>query len=111
VDLAARESRTTGLRIEVTSVAGRYAGVILALLQGVLLSLSIKRPLAKGVAFAKVVSGGDFTQKLNIPGKDEVGVLAAALNAVVGGPAAQSTSYRRARRTWLRRVKRSARQR
>jgi methyl-accepting chemotaxis protein len=82
-DLAVRDSRTTGLRVEVTSVAGMCAGVILALLLGVLLSLSIARPLAQGVAFAKIVSGGDFTQKLGITGKDEVGVLAAALNTMV----------------------------
>jgi methyl-accepting chemotaxis protein len=65
------------------SIAGMCAGVILALLQGVFLSLSIARPLAKGMAFAKIVSSGDFTQKLDITGKDEVGVLAAALNAMV----------------------------
>ncbi len=81
-DAAVARSRATGFRVEVTSLAGMCAGVILALLEGVLLSLSIARPLARAVAFAKIVSGGDFTQKLDITGKDEVGVLADALNAM-----------------------------
>jgi methyl-accepting chemotaxis protein len=82
-DTAVRASRATGLRVEMTCVAGMCAGVILALILGVLLSLSIARPLAKGVAFARNVSAGDFTQKLSLTGKDEVGTLASALNAMV----------------------------
>jgi len=82
-DAAVRESRFTGFRVQLTSVVGMCAGVILSLLEGILLSLSIARPLARGVAFAKAVSAGDFTQKLDIAGRDEVGALAAALNGMV----------------------------
>lgn len=44
---------------------------------------SIVRPIEKGVAFAKSMSEGDFTQRLDIRQKDEVGVLAGALNTMV----------------------------
>jgi len=81
-DLAVQQGRATGLRVELISVAGMCAGVILALLLGTFLALSIARPLGKGVAFAEIVSGGDFTQKLNITGRDEVGTLARALNSM-----------------------------
>jgi len=40
----------------------------------------ITLPLAQGVNFAKKMSEGDFTQTLDINQKDEIGVLAGALN-------------------------------
>ncbi len=43
---------------------------------------SIVRPIERGVAFAKSMSEGDFTQRLDIKQKDEVGVLAGALNTM-----------------------------
>jgi methyl-accepting chemotaxis protein len=48
----------------------------------ILISRSITRPLSKGVAFAQLVASGDFTQQLDIRQKDEVGVLATALNGM-----------------------------
>jgi len=47
-----------------------------------LFARSITRPLAKGVALAQLVAGGDFTQQLDIRQKDEVGMLVTALNAM-----------------------------
>ncbi len=59
-------------------------GLSIALLIGVivafLLTRMITRPIIRGVDFAKKMSGGDFTGKLDIDQKDEVGMLAAALN-------------------------------
>lgn len=65
-----------------TSV-GIGLGVIIALALGVVLTRSITRPIAKGVTFAEAMAEGDFTRELDINQKDEVGVLAAALNNMV----------------------------
>ncbi len=75
-------------RIRIVSIACLIAGPGLALLMGFLLAFSVTRPLAKGVAFARKVASGDFSQKLDIRQRDEVGVLAEALNqmsAQLGG--------------------------
>ena len=47
-----------------------------------LIALTIANPLLKGVAFAQVVSGGDFTKTADIDQKDEIGVLASAMNGM-----------------------------
>ena len=45
-----------------------------------LMSRSITRPIVRGVDFARKMSEGDFTQTLQIDQKDEIGVMAGALN-------------------------------
>jgi len=47
-----------------------------------LFSRSITVPLAKGVAFAQKVAAGDFSSRLDVDQKDEVGILAGALNGM-----------------------------
>jgi methyl-accepting chemotaxis protein len=59
-------------------------GVALAVILGVLLTRSITGPVMQGVNFAKRMAEGDFTGRLDIDQKDEVGVLAQALNDMVG---------------------------
>jgi methyl-accepting chemotaxis protein len=61
-------------------VAG--ASLVAAVLVYFLFSRSITVPLAKGVAFAELVAGGDFSQQLAIAQNDEVGTLADALNGM-----------------------------
>ena len=62
-------------------------GLIIALVIGVIVALiltrSITRPVIQGVEFAKAMAKGDFTQKLSIAQKDEIGNLAEALNNMV----------------------------
>jgi methyl-accepting chemotaxis protein len=58
------------------------AAVIVAFLVFLVFSRSITKPLARGVAFAELVAAGDFTQRLPIHQKDEVGKLATALNGM-----------------------------
>ena len=60
------------------------AAIALALAIAVylLFSRSITTPLAKGVAFAQKVAAGDFTTRLDIAQKDEVGQLSDALNGM-----------------------------
>ncbi len=55
-------------------------GVVSALGLGILLSLSITRPLVRATAFAEAISTGDLTQRLDIKSRDEIGALGASLN-------------------------------
>ena len=70
----------------VTAVFSLLAGLAAAAFIGVgiaiAISRAITRPLAKAVAFAQRVAGGDFTQALPIHQRDEVGLLAEALNGM-----------------------------
>jgi len=85
-NVAAAEAEASAVAAvgQVTTIAliGMIAGFIFALLLGIVLAMGITRPLSKGVSFAQLVTAGDFTQQLDIHQKDEVGVLADALNAM-----------------------------
>jgi methyl-accepting chemotaxis protein len=59
------------------------ASLVIGLLLGFAISRAVSRPLNMGVVFAKAMSAGDFTRKLDIDQKDEIGVLASALNEMV----------------------------
>jgi methyl-accepting chemotaxis protein len=56
--------------------------VALANIIYLLFARSITTPLAKGVAFAQTIASGDFTKTLDLDQRDEVGVLARALNSM-----------------------------
>lgn len=64
-----------------------FGGLILALLCGIVISFAVTRaitgPVRKGVSFAENMSQGDFTKTLDIDQRDEIGVLASALNDMV----------------------------
>ena len=66
------------------ALGGMILGVLIAVILGVVLTRSITRPVMQGVAFAKAMAEGDFTKQLDINQKDEIGVLASALNDMVG---------------------------
>ncbi|WP_224983133.1 methyl-accepting chemotaxis protein [Geomonas agri] len=68
------------LKVMVALVAG---GVLVGLALGIVIARMISVPLRRGVEFATAVAGGDLTQSVDIDQKDEVGQLAAALNAMV----------------------------
>lgn len=70
-------------QVRLVAEVGLLAGPLLAILFSILLSLSITRPLVRGIAFAQTVAGGDFSQKLSVNRRDEVGQLASALNLMV----------------------------
>lgn len=55
----------------------------IAIFLGSILSYSITRPLKRGISFAKAVSEGDLTKTIDINTKDEMGILAGALNESV----------------------------
>ena len=74
------EAKTVVGQVSTVALVGMILGFALALVLGIVLAVSITRPLSTGVSFAQTVSGGDFTQVLDIRRGDEVGILAAALN-------------------------------
>jgi len=59
------------------------AAALFGALVAVLLTRSITGPVTKGVDFARNMSEGDFTTMLDIRQKDEIGILAQSLNAMV----------------------------
>lgn len=64
----------------VFTLSATVVGVALAVMLGIVLALSITRPLQKGVTFAQHMARGDLTQTLDIARNDEIGELASALN-------------------------------
>ncbi len=62
--------------------AGLLAATFIGIAVTMAITRTITRPLAKGVAYAQLVAGGDFTQRLDIHRADEVGLLAQALNTM-----------------------------
>ena len=68
----------------ILSLSTAGAALILGLVSAFFLTLAITRPIAKGVLFAEEMSRGDFSKTLDILQKDEIGVLATALNNMVG---------------------------
>ncbi len=70
--------RTTLLTIIISTIA-----VIISLLLALTITRGITNPIAQGVIFAQKMADGDLTENLNVERKDEVGVLANALNKMV----------------------------
>ena len=64
-------------------VWGLIVAAILGIAVAYFLTRSITRPIIMGVKFAEDMSQGDFTQTLDIKQRDEVGILAQALNDMV----------------------------
>ncbi|WP_054650037.1 methyl-accepting chemotaxis protein [Salidesulfovibrio brasiliensis] len=65
-----------------TAITGTIVGFVLAMVLGFILTRAITGPVNKGVQFAEDMAGGDFTKTLDIDQNDEIGVLAASLNAM-----------------------------
>ena len=65
---------------ERASIAGMALGFIFAVLIGILLTRAITGPIFQCVAVANSMATGDFTHNLDINQKDEIGILAKALN-------------------------------
>ncbi len=63
---------------------GLAVAVLLGVVTAVFLTRTITKPIIAGVEFAKIMAEGDFTRTLDIDQKDEIGVLAGALNDMVG---------------------------
>jgi len=67
---------------DIILIVGLIAAALIGIGIAVAITRAITKPLSKGVAFAQLVASGDFTQQLDIKQKDEVGILAEALNGM-----------------------------
>ncbi|SDL47889.1 methyl-accepting chemotaxis protein [Maridesulfovibrio ferrireducens] len=64
-------------------VVGACIALVLGVLTAILLTRGITGPIGMGVTFAQRMAQGDFTRTLDIDQKDEIGILATALNNMV----------------------------
>ncbi|HKI82608.1 MAG TPA: methyl-accepting chemotaxis protein, partial [Pseudodesulfovibrio sp.] len=78
-DAAVASLRTASMVMAVGLGVAFLLGVIIAWA----LTRMITRPILQGVDFAKRMSQGDFTRTLDIDQRDEIGILAQALNNMV----------------------------
>jgi len=81
--LTADENTNTATAATRLMIGLAVAGVIIAILFGIIISRIISNPLRQGVVFAQAVASGDLTQTIALDQKDEIGQLAAALNQMV----------------------------
>jgi methyl-accepting chemotaxis protein len=70
-------------RATMTLIVGLAIVTVLGLLVAFFLTRGITQPVNLGVRFAESMAEGDFTQTLSIEQKDEIGVLAGAMNRMV----------------------------
>jgi methyl-accepting chemotaxis protein len=90
VAINAKEARTRVDESAATASTGIFTvicfvgfGVIFSLIVGFILTKMITGPILKGVGFAESMAKGDFTSQLDVNQKDEIGILANALNTMV----------------------------
>ncbi|MFW6252610.1 MAG: methyl-accepting chemotaxis protein, partial [bacterium] len=78
------ESVDGAANLQLINIVAMIIAAIVAMLFGVILSRGITKPLEKGVLFAKALSTGDMTTRLEVEQKDEIGRLADALRTMQG---------------------------
>lgn len=83
-DLEQSTETYIGKRISTILLSSSFIALVILAIALVITSLIVK-PLHRAVTFAQNVSSGDLSQKLHEPVNDEVGALAANLNAMVSG--------------------------
>ncbi|WP_320174533.1 methyl-accepting chemotaxis protein [Maridesulfovibrio sp.] len=81
------EQQVSAHEVITSSFSMILGGLALALVVGALISITVTRiitgPIREGVSFAEHMAQGDFTRTLDINQRDEIGILAAALNDMV----------------------------
>lgn len=76
-------SEVAAQKSKITTITGIVVGIVIALALGFILTRAITSPIFKGVKFAQEMANGDFSKELDVHQKDEIGVLANALNEMV----------------------------
>ena len=76
--VAANRQSYSHSRALLLGVAG--GSLVLALALGLLLSWSVVAPLRRTQARLSEIAGGDFSEHVNVPNRDEIGALAADVN-------------------------------
>jgi adenylate cyclase len=72
-------------RLRLILVGVGVAGLVLALLGALLVARRVSRPVLTLATGARRVAAGDFTTRVTIPQRDELGELAATFNEMVAG--------------------------
>ena len=70
-------------RAQTISLVATVAGLVVAVCCGLFLALSISGAVRKVAAVLKAVAAGDYSQRVTIKAKDEIGQMAEALNTTV----------------------------
>jgi methyl-accepting chemotaxis protein len=76
----AERNAAEGRTAQILTIAFTLIGLLLAVTMGFSIAAVISAPLQKAVQFAAVVASGDLSAELNVRRKDEIGMLADALN-------------------------------
>ncbi len=76
------DTAAAAARSKVVAVVAVLLGVVTALFFGFVISRGIAQPMAAGVGFAEQIARGDFSARLKLNRSDEIGQLAAALDAM-----------------------------
>ena len=79
----AQQARDQAARRGLILIVAAGACLAVSIALGTLVTLSIVRPLRKGVAFARSVADGDLEARLTVTGRDEIGELADALRRML----------------------------
>ncbi len=77
-------------KLKIVSVVVVLLAIVISMIFGFLIARSIAQPMAKGVQLAEEVAKGDFSARLNMKRKDEIGQLAVALDGMADSLARQA---------------------
>lgn len=84
----ARENQKEQMNVQISSanfflIGATCVALVLGMLIAFVITRAIVKAMQKGVVAAEGMSGGDMTVSIDIDQKDEIGLLAGALNAMV----------------------------
>jgi methyl-accepting chemotaxis protein len=81
-DDTAAKAQSTAASSKTIALIAVLAGALLAMTFGFFISRGLSVPMAKGVSLAEEIARGDFSQRLNLDRKDEIGQLGQALDVM-----------------------------
>jgi len=79
------EAEESANRLKTVAIFSVIIGIIASMAFGFFIARSISIPMAQGVAMADEIAKGDFSARLNMDRKDEIGQLANALDGMANG--------------------------
>ena len=84
------EATASAAKLKVIAVVVVLVAIVISMVFGFLIARSIAQPMARGVQLAEEVAKGDFSARLNMQRKDEIGQLAMALDGMAESLARQA---------------------
>lgn len=83
MDTAKRQGRSAKSRADSMILAVSVISLCVGLALGLIITRGIVKPLEQGVAMADTISLGDLSARMDLDRKDEIGMLAGAMNQMV----------------------------